>query len=247
MILLWLACRTVDGDGDGWRSGEDCDEAALSCEAPAGHVGVSGDCDDSDATIHPDAEESCNGKDDDCDGEVDEETADATDWYADADGDGFGAGDPTEACFAPDDHVADDTDCDDTEETVYPGAEELPYDGIDQDCDGEDLLDLDDCDDGIDNDCDEEIDTDCQYFGGVVSGEPAAVISARTHPSPAAAPTPGTSCTAARTSTRTASPTSCCGARAAGRRSSSSMVRFLEVATRARPGRPSTCKRQSGT
>ncbi len=43
----------VDGDGDGFTT---CD----------------GDCDDSNASIHPGAVEICNGKDDDCDGAVDE-------------------------------------------------------------------------------------------------------------------------------------------------------------------------------
>ena len=35
------------------------------------------------------------------------------------------------------------TDCDDTDPTIYVGAPELPYDGIDQDCDGVDLVDAD--------------------------------------------------------------------------------------------------------
>ena len=35
------------------------------------------------------------------------------------------------------------TDCDDTDATIYPGAVELPYDGIDQDCDTFDLVDQD--------------------------------------------------------------------------------------------------------
>ncbi len=50
-------------------------------------------------------------------------------------------------------------DCDDSDASVYPGAQEVPYDGIDQDCDGQDLVDVDqdgysnrlDCDDGDPN------------------------------------------------------------------------------------------------
>jgi hypothetical protein len=83
------------------------------------------------------AAETCNGVDDDCDGAVDEADAtDATAFYADVDGDGFG--DPAAmvtACAAPQDYVADNFDCDDTSALVHPGREEIPEDGLDNDCD----------------------------------------------------------------------------------------------------------------
>ncbi len=56
-------------------------------------------------------------------------------WYADTDQDGFGDGAvSTEACTPPDGHVADNTDCDDADDEVYPGATEV-CDGDDEDCD----------------------------------------------------------------------------------------------------------------
>ena len=41
------------------------------------------------------------------------------------------------------DGISPPTDCDDTNEYVYPGAPEVPYDGIDQDCNGADVTDSD--------------------------------------------------------------------------------------------------------
>ncbi|MES2642861.1 MAG: metallophosphoesterase [Myxococcota bacterium] len=62
---------------------------------------------------------------------------DETPWYADADGDGYGAAAvSTVACEAPAAHVADATDCDDADATRSPGAPER-LDGADDDCDTE--------------------------------------------------------------------------------------------------------------
>ena len=58
-------------------------------------------------------------------------------YYVDSDGDGFG--DPassTQLCAAQDGFVTDNTDCDDTNAAINPGAEEI-CDGIDNDCDGQ--------------------------------------------------------------------------------------------------------------
>ncbi len=125
----------VDSDGDGY--GDD-GASTLDCGAPTGMVASGGDCDDSDAGIHPGADEHCDGVDEDCDGSVDEDAVDGSAWYADADGDGYG--DPTSSvteCSAPSGTVADDDDCDDTDPAINPGATEY-CDGVDTDCDGVD-------------------------------------------------------------------------------------------------------------
>ena len=57
-------------------------------------------------------------------------------WYADADGDGHGAGDATWACLAPAGTVGPNDDCDDTDSMVYPGAPHECRYGRDLDCDG---------------------------------------------------------------------------------------------------------------
>ncbi len=97
------------------------------------------------------------------------------------------------------DGVSSDSDCDDQDATVFPGASEVPYDGIDQDCAAGDLVDVDadgfdaqqvggaDCDDGdggvnpdasdsvgdgIDNNCDriDGVDDDADGYASEYSG-----------------------------------------------------------------------------
>jgi subtilisin family serine protease len=95
------------------------------------------DCDDLEPSVHPDADETCNERDDDCDGETDEDAVDVQPWYADADGDGFGdAAAETWACSPPSGHTDDATDCDDADGAISPGADEVCND-VDDDCDGE--------------------------------------------------------------------------------------------------------------
>jgi hypothetical protein len=125
-----------DADGDGWGTSRD---AQVICEAPSGYVAAAGDCDDADAAVSPDADEACNGRDDDCDGERDEDDAiDAATWYLDADADGYGvATETTRACSAPAGWASPDVgeDCDDGVDSVHPGAVES-CNGLDDDCDG---------------------------------------------------------------------------------------------------------------
>jgi len=126
----WL----LDADGDGF--GDD-GAAAEACDAPARYVADGGDCDDASAAIYPGAEETCDGADGDCDGAVDEEAVDLEIFWVDGDGDGYGlAGDAVEACALPDGASELDTDCDDDDPNIHPGAEEICDDLVDNDCDG---------------------------------------------------------------------------------------------------------------
>ncbi len=120
----------VDGDGYG-------DDAAATTSCDAG-LTQGGDCDDGDAGVNPEASETCDGVDEDCDGAIDEDGADLGTWYPDADGDGFAPSDATgvEACAAPDGHTESLGDCDDSDAAVYAGAPEDQTNGRDDDCDG---------------------------------------------------------------------------------------------------------------
>jgi len=57
-------------------------------------------------------------------------------FYADTDGDGYGNPNaPQESCIRPQGYVLNNTDCNDSNSSIYPGAEEL-CDGVDNNCNG---------------------------------------------------------------------------------------------------------------
>ncbi|MFZ5477591.1 MAG: putative metal-binding motif-containing protein [Myxococcota bacterium] len=106
----------TDADGDGW----------AACE----------ECNDGDASAYPGATETCDGVDDDCDGTADDDATDATTWYYDGDGDGYGtSGTTTRACSAPSRYVSNASDCDDASAAASPAGSET-CGGGDEDCDG---------------------------------------------------------------------------------------------------------------
>jgi hypothetical protein len=87
----------------------------------------------------PKQEVCSDGKDNDCDGNVDEgeDAVDAETWYRDEDGDGYAGSSTTQqACDDPGENWYDkDRDCREGNDTIHPGAAEK-CDGSDQDCDG---------------------------------------------------------------------------------------------------------------
>lgn len=98
-----------DDDGDGY-----C-EHLVACSDGS----LPGDCDDRSELAFersPAASELANGVDDNCDGQVDEGTANA-----DSDGDGY---------------TPSGGDCDDSSAAVHPGRTEVVGTGVDEDCDG---------------------------------------------------------------------------------------------------------------
>ncbi len=105
------------------------------------------DCDDFDASVHPGAEETCNERDDDCDGltdDQDDDVADASTWYEDEDHDAFGDESASmAACQQPWGYAGQAGDCDDQDPELNPLADEVCSDGLDNDCDG--ATDEDDC------------------------------------------------------------------------------------------------------
>ncbi len=109
--------------------------------------GSTGDCNDWDPAVNPAAIEVCDGVDNDCDARVDDRDSslEADDWWADADGDGYGDPDVlVESRCDPGDGtwVLQADDCDDTNADVFPGASEVCDDGLDSDCDGIRLCEL---------------------------------------------------------------------------------------------------------
>jgi Putative metal-binding motif len=125
-----------DTDGDGYGNPS---VSIQACSAPAGYVSNHNDCSDNDASINPGATEVCDGKDNDCDGMVDEMGAQGcTIYYFDVDSDGYGQSNNYECLCGPDARgyfATQGGDCNDNNGAIHPGATEV-CDGVDNDCDG---------------------------------------------------------------------------------------------------------------
>ena len=125
-------CENIDRNCDG-VIGAACNPFPEDFDEDLDGFPQSDDCDDTNPDVHPEATETCNGVDDDCDEAIDEGSSEpgvpSPVTCIDDDGDGFPA----------------TVDCNDDDVSVYPGAPETCYDDIDSDCDGDLLDEEDDC------------------------------------------------------------------------------------------------------
>lgn len=104
----------------------------------AGYSLVSGDCNDNNNLINPNATEVCDGVDNNCDLNIDENLPTFT-YYLDADNDGFGdLNFTTTDCSVPTGYSVNSSDCDDSNNQINPSTTDVPGNGIDEDCSGTD-------------------------------------------------------------------------------------------------------------
>jgi hypothetical protein len=114
-IIEPSAVYYADADGDGYGNAE---VTSVACSQPAGYVTNDSDCNDADGTIYRSGE-----------------------LYVDADNDGYTSGETQIVCYGesiPAGFVAAMTsiDCNDEVAAINPGAVDIPYNGIDDNCDG---------------------------------------------------------------------------------------------------------------
>ncbi len=136
--LALIACTGDDPtpDDPSTTPTEPIEDPVTVVDADGDGVPAETDCDDSDATVFPGADELCDGTDNDCNDLVDDEPIDGDYFYADTDGDGYGdALSSVLACEAPTGHVDNPADCNDASDQASPSGVEV-CDGIDNDCDG---------------------------------------------------------------------------------------------------------------
>ncbi len=133
-----------DVDGDGF--GDDAAQARSACEGEQdpGYVTDNTDCDDTSADANTSGTEACDNTDtdEDCNGYADDQDDSAegkVTYYPDMDGDAFGDIDSAGEAFCdpPSAYVTDNSDCDDSLESVNPSESEICDDfDLDEDCNG---------------------------------------------------------------------------------------------------------------
>lgn len=130
--LIFYFDGDADGFGDEWN-------VISECSAPEQYTTDNTDCDDNNAGMNPNAEEVCNGIDDNCNGMNDEgETCEYVSYYCDNDGDGYPSSAPSDGCntfnCVPEECSTEaGTDCNDDNSDISPDISE-DCNGIDDNC-----------------------------------------------------------------------------------------------------------------
>ncbi|UCH80754.1 MAG: hypothetical protein JSW20_13605, partial [Nitrospiraceae bacterium] len=156
-------CDDKDNDCDGNTDetftdlGDSCSVGKGECKETGTIVcNASGTGTTCDATEGIPSAEICDGKDNNCDGNTDEGVK--LTYYRDSDNDTYGDPDTiTKACSMPLGYRNDNTDCNDNNASINPGATEI-CDDIDNNCD-------DSTDEGCDNDNDNYCDAKMEVVG----------------------------------------------------------------------------------
>lgn len=134
---LMITTYYLDSDLDGYGiASTTLDTCATT--APTGYAALVGDCDDSNPNINPGFSELCDGIDNNCDGNADENLPLNT-YYEDADGDGYGNPNSTiQNCGPVSGYVDNNQDCNDGNLLINPSVLDPFGNSIDENCDGVD-------------------------------------------------------------------------------------------------------------
>ncbi len=131
----------LDSDNDGFGDNAMPVDTCIT-NPPLGYVDNNLDCNDTDENINPNAIEVCDGIDSNCNGEYNDGVEHFT-YYRDMDDDGYGdALMSIDTCITspPMGFVDNDLDCNDNDENINPVADDIPDNGIDEDCTGVDYF-----------------------------------------------------------------------------------------------------------
>jgi hypothetical protein len=134
-----------DADGDGFFNISDCNDSNASINPDALEIwydGVDQNCDGlNDYDQDGDGDQAVDYGGTDCDDTDPLTSGGAVAYYVDGDMDGYGdITNFTVSCLQPPGTTLDNTDCDDTDDTAFPGAPGT-FSGVDNNCDGQILGD----------------------------------------------------------------------------------------------------------
>jgi len=190
-MLILIACISTEAEYQALR------ERAMDWDQDGDRALKYGgtDCNDDDPTVYGGAPELCSDSelvDEDCDGEVDEGLQ--KEWFYDEDNDGwfsdlgFAGCNPSQAGEAV---AAPGGDCNDSDALVNPGEPEVAADGVDSNCDDQELCFLDADGDGFGTTTVESEDLSCEGTDESTVGTDCDDGDASIHPGAAETPADG--------------------------------------------------------